>query len=132
MLTSSESWFTTQASLSESAATDTGSSPTGISATRFANDGGPWLTSKTESRLSGVLTTSRRLPDGVRQAGWTCALSKWTKSVTTLVREASRCGAADSPAASASPASKGGMRRIGVSWTLRPGGRRNRNQRTLA
>ena len=83
MLMSSESVFTTHASLSESAATETGSSPTGISAMREALVGAWPVRSNTESRLSGVFTTSRRLPAGVMHAGWTCALSKCTKSPPT-------------------------------------------------
>ena len=66
MLTSSESWFTTQASALLSAVTETGSMPTGISAMRV---GEAPVRSKTESRLSAVLTTSSRLPSGVSATG---------------------------------------------------------------
>src|SRR4029079_12411944 len=74
MLTSSDSVFTTQASVFERAATDTGSSPTGTSATRTGE--GP-VTSNTLRRLSGVFTTSTREPSGVIASGWTWPLSKW-------------------------------------------------------
>ena len=67
MLTSSDSWFTTHASLSLLAATATGSSPTGRSYVRTGR--GP-VTSKIASRSLGVFTTSSRVPEGVSAAGW--------------------------------------------------------------
>ena len=73
MLTSSDRKFTTQASLSDSAHTDTGSMPTGMSAI-LAGDAP--VRSKTVRRLSGVFTTSRRSPDGVFATGRTWPLSK--------------------------------------------------------
>ena len=89
MLTSSDRLLTTHASLSLSAATDTGSMPTGISAIR--RGAGP-VRSNTESRLSGVLTTSSRLPSGVSAAGCTWALSKCTKSFVSIVRDTEQAG----------------------------------------
>src|SRR4030095_14857332 len=57
--------------------TDTGSSPTGISAIRIGLSG--LDTSKTERRLSGVLTANKRVPSGERRMGLVCLPSKLTK-----------------------------------------------------
>ena len=83
-LTSSERLFTTHASLLPRTATETGSIPTGISAIRTRL--GP-VASNTESRLSGVFTTSKRLPSGVMASGCTWLLSKCAKSGFRAVRE---------------------------------------------
>ena len=76
-LTLSDTWFTTQASLSERARTETGSSPTGTapSGCRHAP-----LASKTSRRLSAVLTANSRAPLGVRSSGCTWGVSQFTKS----------------------------------------------------
>src|SRR2546425_4021652 len=73
----SETSFTTHASSLLSGWTETGSRPTGISAIRI----GFWTreTSKTETRLSGVLTANRREPSGERRTGLVCLASKLTK-----------------------------------------------------
>jgi len=68
MLTSSESWFTTHASPDPRTATETGSRPTGISAT---SRGEVPVTSNTASWSSAVLTASSRVPSGVIASGWT-------------------------------------------------------------
>ena len=83
-LTSSERLFTTHASLLLRAATETGSIPTGISAIRTRL--GP-VASNTESRLSGVFTTSKRFPSGVIATGCTWLVSNCTKSGFRAVRE---------------------------------------------
>src|SRR5437899_4952346 len=74
-----ETSLTTQASSLLSGLTETGSTPTGISAIRI---GFPGLeTSKTESRESGVLTAKSRMPSGERRIGLVCLPSKLTKLV---------------------------------------------------
>src|SRR5436853_4638016 len=75
----SETSLTTHASSLLSGFTETGSTPTGISAMRI---GFPGLeTSNTESRESGVLTAKRRIPSGERRIGLVCLPSKLTKLV---------------------------------------------------
>src|SRR3954470_7977562 len=76
MLTLSETSFTTQASSLLMALTETGSTPTGISAMRIGFFG--LETSNTERRLSGVFTANKREPSGERRTGDVCLASKLT------------------------------------------------------
>ena len=76
-LIESETWFTTQASSSVRARTETGSTPTG---TAMSGTGEDPLTSRTSRTPSAVLTASRRCPSGVRSSGETCGVSKLTKA----------------------------------------------------
>jgi hypothetical protein len=55
--------------------TETGSRPTGISAIRRGLDG--FVTSKTETRASAVLTAKSRVPSGESRIGLVCAPSKF-------------------------------------------------------
>lgn len=76
-LTLSETSFTTHTSSLFSGFTETGSMPTGISATRIGFEG--FDVSNTESRASGVLTANSRVPSGESRAGAVCLPSKLTK-----------------------------------------------------
>jgi hypothetical protein len=75
MLTSSETWFTTHAIVSLSAATATGSRPTEISPSevRVPDPG-----AKIWRRASGVLTARSFAPSGVIASGRTWSPSKFT------------------------------------------------------
>src|SRR6266496_2566772 len=75
-LTLSETSLTTQISSLSRGVTETGSTPTGISAMRKGLNG--CVTSNTESRVSGVLTAKSRVPSGERLMGRVCLPSKLT------------------------------------------------------
>src|SRR5260221_14530292 len=78
MLTLSERWLTTQASVSVRALTVTGSRPTGMVAWGL---GLPSLaTAKTSRVAAGGLTARRRAPDGVGAIGWRGEASKLAES----------------------------------------------------
>ena len=86
-LIESETWFTTQASSSVLARTETGSTPTGIA---MIGVGVEPLTSRTSRTPSAVLTASRRCPSGVRSRGETWGVSKLTKACWGGVGAAAR------------------------------------------
>ena len=88
-LTSSESWFTTQAVLSFCARTETGSSPTGTSPSVSSV---PAPIAKTSRRASGVFSARSLDPSGVIASGWVCNVSKFRKSDVTFVEEREVCG----------------------------------------
>ena len=73
-LTSSERWFTTQAVESSSAATETGSSPTGTSPREVR---APEPIENTSSRASGRFRARSFDPSGVSATGWTGTDSKF-------------------------------------------------------
>src|SRR5437899_7563106 len=72
----SETSLTTQTSSLLRGLTETGSTPTGISAINRGLEA--WVTSKTDSRASGVLTAKSRVPSGDRRTGLVCLPSKFT------------------------------------------------------
>ncbi len=74
MLIESERWFTTHASLSVRARTDTGSSPTGTERTQT---GAEPEASKISSRLSAVFTARSSEPPGVSVMGETWGVSQF-------------------------------------------------------
>src|ERR1022692_439591 len=61
-----ETWLTTQASLSVRGLTETGPSPTGISASNWGLPG--WVTSNTDSDEFAVFTANRSFPSAERHA----------------------------------------------------------------
>jgi hypothetical protein len=73
MLTLSESWFVTHTSSRVRGCTDTGSRPTGISATRNGDAGTD--RSNTLSRPPIVSATNNRVPSAESRMGWTGPLS---------------------------------------------------------
>src|SRR5450755_942963 len=80
ILTLSDTWLTTQASslLLGFTFTDTGSIPTGISASSAGAEG--LVRSKTETRESGVFKANSRVPSPDMRIGLVCAPSKLTNS----------------------------------------------------
>ena len=78
MLTLSEIWLTTHASVFVRARTETGSSPTGTEP-RLTGIDEVLEMSKTSSLPSAVFTARSFLPSGVTSSGWTCGVSQLTK-----------------------------------------------------
>src|SRR5882672_6203242 len=72
----SETSLTTQTSSLLRGLTETGSRPTGISASNRGLEG--WVTSNTDNRPSGVLTANNREPSGESRTGLVCLPSKFT------------------------------------------------------
>src|SRR5439155_7850933 len=74
-LTESDTWLTTHTSSPLRGLHDTGSTPTGISASSRGDDG-LVATSNTDSRASGVFTANSRVPSGDSRIGFVCDPSK--------------------------------------------------------
>src|ERR1035441_4456094 len=70
-----ETWLTTQASLSVRGLTETGPSPTGISASNWGLPG--WVTSNTDSDEFAVFTANRNFPSAESRIGLVCEGSKF-------------------------------------------------------